>query len=894
MNSLKAAFLFLFIFLINFIPLKAFAGLLDTLQPGHWYEVPNSKIRPNLPSPLPPGYTGPSSITVAWNGGFFDAVRNRYVVMGGGHGDYAGNEMYGFNLDTLQWSRLWGPTPNSQIPPIGSAGVEIYADGNPSSRHTYSCVQYLPKLDKYFIHGGSVWGGSGGMGKITWFFDPALSTWTQRADISSGCYGGATVPFTAYDPNTGNVYAHKYNSLCEYNPLTNTWRKRGGDSKGAAPNATAVFDSKRKQFCLIGGAKGAGQTMCYDMTSTATSIPLQTIATKGDKTAENASYPGVDYDPISEKIVAWLGGMDVYALDLTTKVWTKVPPASNNTVTPTAPTHTGSHSRWRYIPSKNVFIIVNSIDQNVYAYKLSSGTGTPPPVTATPNMPSNLQIVGLAPPPPVDTAPPSVPAGLTAQVVSFSQINLSWTASTDNVGVTGYTVFRNNAQIATIAATSYQNTGLLPSTTYSFTVAASDAAGNQTAQSNPTTATTLSGTSPTQPPSGQINLPLRTWVKVQPTSNYGNPYYLMKHTVAAYNPDDGLIYLFNGDHNGARPADPNVINNGADSGRNEIYTYDLALSKLTLIQRYCQPGLIASRLDQVGIAWDTKRHVFWMFPGYQWAGGNPRTNDPNCNNNPAVNQQVFDQVMKYAPGSGDYLTGPGNWAVVSDAAAGRATVGGGVGQQGSWTVYDPVTDRFILFTTEGNGGPRVQLYNPNANTWAQVGSPTIGFNDDYKNVLTTIDIVGRRVFGVSQQTGLWVYNIDAKTFQVLTTPANLPDPTSFGNTGPEGWHSPLVWDSVNNVFLWVWFQDVDCTNPVNATACATLTNNQVVAHIHAYHPDTNTWEANLASGVLSNGTRVKGRTAIFDSKQNALLLFGNVWNVPQADGFFLFRYGHGK
>src|SRR5688500_7691274 len=114
MKSLKTAFLVLFIFLVNFISFDAFAGPLDTLQPGQWYEVPNSKIRPHLPSPVPAG--NPVSIITAWNGGFFDSARNRYVVMGGGHGDYAGNEIYGFNLETFQWSRLWGPTPNSQIP----------------------------------------------------------------------------------------------------------------------------------------------------------------------------------------------------------------------------------------------------------------------------------------------------------------------------------------------------------------------------------------------------------------------------------------------------------------------------------------------------------------------------------------------------------------------------------------------------------------------------------------------------------------------------------------------------------------------------------------------------------------------------------------------------------
>jgi chitodextrinase len=82
-----------------------------------------------------------------------------------------------------------------------------------------------------------------------------------------------------------------------------------------------------------------------------------------------------------------------------------------------------------------------------------------------------------------DTTPPSVPAGLTATAISSSQITLSWSASTDNVGVAGYKVYRGGVQIATTANTTYQNTGLSPSTTYTYTFAAYDGAGNTSAQS---------------------------------------------------------------------------------------------------------------------------------------------------------------------------------------------------------------------------------------------------------------------------------------------------------------------------------------------------------------------------------------------------------------------------
>ncbi|WP_174819871.1 fibronectin type III domain-containing protein [Paenibacillus koleovorans] len=92
-----------------------------------------------------------------------------------------------------------------------------------------------------------------------------------------------------------------------------------------------------------------------------------------------------------------------------------------------------------------------------------------------------------------DTQSPTAPTGLTANAVSSSQINLAWGASTDNVGVTGYRIYRGGSPIGTTAGTSYSDTGLTASTAYSYTVRAYDAATNESGNSNTANATTLSG-----------------------------------------------------------------------------------------------------------------------------------------------------------------------------------------------------------------------------------------------------------------------------------------------------------------------------------------------------------------------------------------------------------------
>jgi hypothetical protein len=91
-----------------------------------------------------------------------------------------------------------------------------------------------------------------------------------------------------------------------------------------------------------------------------------------------------------------------------------------------------------------------------------------------------------------DTTAPTRPATLSASAVSGSQINVAWSASKDTVGVNGYFVYRNGAQVGNVSSSlNYQDTDLNPSTTYSYTVAAYDAAGNTSLQSPKATATTL-------------------------------------------------------------------------------------------------------------------------------------------------------------------------------------------------------------------------------------------------------------------------------------------------------------------------------------------------------------------------------------------------------------------
>ncbi|NBI28526.1 glycosyl hydrolase [Chengkuizengella marina] len=89
-----------------------------------------------------------------------------------------------------------------------------------------------------------------------------------------------------------------------------------------------------------------------------------------------------------------------------------------------------------------------------------------------------------------DTEAPSPPTNLSTTTVTGTMVNLTWTASSDNMGVTGYDVYKDGAFENSTVGTSLSVTGLTENTTYTFTVVAKDGAGNVSSESNAIQVTT--------------------------------------------------------------------------------------------------------------------------------------------------------------------------------------------------------------------------------------------------------------------------------------------------------------------------------------------------------------------------------------------------------------------
>lgn len=344
------------------------------LEPGEWYEIPNSVLSEAgvFPVPLPPGTTGIKSIIAAWSGGVYDAKRDRLLIWGGGHADYAGNEIYAFDMNTYSWSRIWGPTPVEMIP-TETAAYQAYPDGSPSSRHTYSNIAYIPEpYDLLYNHGGSVWKEPNlpVPYQATWLFNLTDLTWTDTGELPDNPNGKGSA---VYDPLTRKVYARSKYGVYQYDLDNVQWSQVYRYGAGWWDFPSGDIDQVNRRIVYFGNCKMG----VFDLTNFSYTHYTDSDFT-GDTEIVCATEPGFAFDPKINAFVAWSGDLDkgirpqdVYVIDPTNVVAEKRTPALSNTIIPSEASNWGTFGRFRYVPSHNIFVVVNSIYENVYVYRLS-------------------------------------------------------------------------------------------------------------------------------------------------------------------------------------------------------------------------------------------------------------------------------------------------------------------------------------------------------------------------------------------------------------------------------------------------------------------------------------------------------------------------------------------
>ena len=326
--------------------------VVSTMPANSWLEIPNSRLdsvgaNPNKYPDLQ-GYMGVHGIT-AYSGGVYDSKRDRLVIWGGGHADYRGNEIYVFDVGTLQWERLTEPSEASLCQQVNS-------DGTPNSRHTYNGIAYIEHADQFFGSGGALACNPGGCGADkTWTFDFDSKQWKDmkpKLKPRTDCEN-----VSAYDPESKKVWWFDVPGLWSYNYDNNKWRQHNEDY---ISRRTAAVDTKRGLLLVV----GQEQVVAYNIRDG--DYTQRVWNTVGAESLIKKWSPGLAYDPVADRMVGWAGG-SVFSLDMDTKIWTEHKASGG----PNVDSLNDVYGLWRYIPSLNAFIVMSGAQKNVYFYKLA-------------------------------------------------------------------------------------------------------------------------------------------------------------------------------------------------------------------------------------------------------------------------------------------------------------------------------------------------------------------------------------------------------------------------------------------------------------------------------------------------------------------------------------------
>lgn len=198
-----------------------------TIPLMQWTVVPTANRLSDLaPSGVLAG-TGVQSVVNAWSGGCLRPSGSHYIIHGGGHGDYAGNEVYTISLadSNPTWIRRWGPSLTQQ------GGQNYYNDGNPASIHTMFTLVYDPDRDQMMRMAGGQYITDGYNGNIdAWLWgtqnlDPTDRTIGKAHWAPAGTYPNRNVSDSGYDGHARNsitrdIYTWAQSRLSIYRDAT--------------------------------------------------------------------------------------------------------------------------------------------------------------------------------------------------------------------------------------------------------------------------------------------------------------------------------------------------------------------------------------------------------------------------------------------------------------------------------------------------------------------------------------------------------------------------------------------------------------------------------------------------------------------------------------------------
>lgn len=330
---------------------------------GEWRQIPGSalssapisvKTYPSL------GATGPQSKVVAWCGLAIDTRDSSiYSAAGGGHGDYAGNEVNRIRLADASptWSERRAATAASQV----IASASHYADGRPTSRHSYYGVVMNQMRGRVMLMAGSRWGDGYQINSMDGFnissndWDSA-GTWPNVPSAVPMYYAATIVENKA----TGDIYAFANYRVFKWDNNSNTWITLVNSGSIYGYEAASALDTKRGRVLILGGL--GGDRGLYTLGSSST----QAVTLSGSGAgAFGGTGNGMVYEPTLDAYLVRTPGAggNVYRIDANTFAVSALTTSGGGSV---PSSQNGVYRRFLYAPGLGGVVYCPTFDSNMW------------------------------------------------------------------------------------------------------------------------------------------------------------------------------------------------------------------------------------------------------------------------------------------------------------------------------------------------------------------------------------------------------------------------------------------------------------------------------------------------------------------------------------------------
>ncbi len=443
-----------------------FVSLPTTTPPVSWADFLHSCSLPGVSPTWDSRNTGCAGNNIMqWaDGGVWDAVDQTLLFHGGGHASKT--FMIWWNAATDTWSR--------QITPWDSGHAHDQMNAwDPVRRTMFARQSHAPDF---------------------WQYDRPSNTWAQRASLPESNSVGPSGGLVFFPDRDRVLHAEfTWKKIWEFNPSTNTWTLLQTLDPSAFPSGTVYntfceYSAPHQAVICGGGNAGATPNLSmWKITAAGTVTRLTDLPFEHHNLGVEGTGGLTTVDPVTGNLVLLhydktAKQTAVWEYQVATDTYRQISTTLPQGITASDATVGGPvHMIGIPVPQYGGIIYMKGIgtSSGLWFYKHANGTTSPPPP---------------------DTILPTTPTNLNATTTSSSEITLTWAPSTDNVGIAGYRVSRNQNLISISSNTSFVDTGLAAATSYTYTVAAVDTAGNVSPPSTSIQGSTSSSGSPPPPP----------------------------------------------------------------------------------------------------------------------------------------------------------------------------------------------------------------------------------------------------------------------------------------------------------------------------------------------------------------------------------------------------------